>query len=75
MKTRDRDNGLIAKLTGAWQKRQPYAITKKVSLIGGSVSAVIALCMAVYGSGLEGLVLYGFISMFFFMWWYAITHL
>lgn len=73
--TRDIHNGLIAELIDAWRNRSPYTITKKISVVGGSVFAAVALWMAVYGSGIEGLVLYGFASMFFFMWWYAITHL
>lgn len=75
MQTRHKSNRLTARIVNVWQKRGPYAITRKASLVGGSVSAIIALGMAAYGSGIEGLVLYGFISMFFFMWWYAITHL
>lgn len=74
MQTRDKDSGLIAKFTDAWQKRQPYALTKKTLIFFGILCAMIAVWNLSFGRITEGFVPYGFISTMLFMLRYALTH-
>lgn len=66
---------VVERVTEAWQKRSPYAFTKKALIAGGFIFAGFAVwgVFTIYNA--EQLVVYGMGSMIFFLWRYALTHL
>ena len=75
MQTRHKSMRLAGKLGEAWQKRSPYALTKKTFVVGGVIFAGLAVWCVFTAYNAEQFVVSALGSMIFFLLRYALTHL